>query len=98
MSTMLPAVTFLGLAAPAGLPGQSDAPRPDDGSQIEVALVTMGPGARFWERFGHNAIWIRDPIRGIDSLYNYGIFDFQAENFVLNFIQGRMEYLSLIHI
>jgi hypothetical protein len=54
--------------------------------------MTMGPGKRVWERFGHNAIWIHDPVRGTDQAYNYGLFDFRQQNFLLRFIQGRMWY------
>jgi hypothetical protein len=54
--------------------------------------MTMGPGKRVWERFGHNAIWIHDPVRGTDQAYNYGLFDFRQHNFLLRFIQGRMWY------
>jgi hypothetical protein len=57
-----------------------------------VYLMTMGPGQRVWERFGHNAIWIHDPINGSDQAYNYGLFDFRQENFLLRFAQGRMWY------
>jgi hypothetical protein len=54
--------------------------------------MTMGPGKQVWERFGHNAIWIHDPVRGTDQTYNYGLFDFGQENFLLRFVQGRMWY------
>jgi hypothetical protein len=54
--------------------------------------MTIGPGKRVWERFGHNLIWINDPIRGTDQAYNYGIFDFRQQNFLLRFVQGRMWY------
>jgi hypothetical protein len=54
--------------------------------------MTMGPGNRVWERFGHNAIWIHDPVKGTDQTYNYGLFDFGQEGFLLRFIQGRMWY------
>jgi hypothetical protein len=59
---------------------------------LTVYLMTMGPGKRVWERFGHNAIWIHDPVRGTDQAYNYGLFDFHQQNFLLRFIQGRMWY------
>jgi Domain of unknown function (DUF4105) len=62
------------------------------GSELTVYLMTMGPGKRVWERFGHNAIWIHDPVRGTDQTYNYGLFDLRQENFLLRFIQGRMWY------
>jgi hypothetical protein len=54
--------------------------------------MTMGPGKQVWERFGHNAIWIHDPARGTDQAYNYGLFDFHQQNFLLRFVQGRMWY------
>jgi hypothetical protein len=59
---------------------------------LTVYLMTMGPGKRVWERFGHNAIWIHDPVSGTDETYNYGLFDFGQQNFLLRFIQGRMWY------
>jgi Domain of unknown function (DUF4105) len=67
--------------------------RPSAGPpELTVYLMTMGPGKRVWERFGHNAIWIHDPVRGTDKAYNYGLFDLRQENFVVRFIQGRMWY------
>jgi len=86
--------TVLALAA-AALPAQQrGAVRPpaEPGSEISVALVTIGPGRLSWERFGHNAIWVRDPSIGLDAIYNYGLFSFQQESFLLRFIQGRMQY------
>jgi uncharacterized protein DUF4105 len=60
--------------------------------ELTVYLMTMGPGKHVWERFGHNAIWIHDPVHGTDQTYNYGLFDFRQHNFLLRFIQGRMWY------
>jgi hypothetical protein len=54
--------------------------------------MTMGPGPLVWERFGHNAIWIHDPADGSDLAYNYGLFDFQQQHFLLRFIKGQMWY------
>ena len=59
------------------------------GSELTVFLMTMGPGRQVWERFGHNAIWIHDPIHGTDQAYNYGLFDFHQQNFLLRFIRAR---------
>ncbi|NOY84066.1 MAG: DUF4105 domain-containing protein [Nitrospirae bacterium] len=58
----------------------------------EVLLVTIGPGALVWERFGHNGLWIRDPENGIDQVYHWGLFDFQSDNFWPKFLQGYMDY------
>ena len=78
------------LMAPAVAQGAVQKPEP--GSELRVYLMTMGPGAQVWERFGHNAIWIRDPASQPDSAYNYGLFDFRQENFLLRFIRGQMWY------
>jgi hypothetical protein len=52
----------------------------------------MGQGGQVYELFGHNAIWVRDPVTGIDSVYNWGVFDFQSEGFLVRFLQGDMRY------
>jgi hypothetical protein len=52
----------------------------------------MGPGADVWERFGHNAIVVEDQADGRRTAYNYGMFSFRQENFILRFVQGRMHY------
>src|SRR5690606_8121184 len=59
---------------------------------LQVFLMTMGPGQQIWERFGHNAIWVRDTVQGIDLVYNFGMFDSFAPGFVTNFIKGRPLY------
>jgi hypothetical protein len=65
---------------------------PSSGDDLDVALVTFGPGEEIWERFGHNAILIRDRTARTERLYNYGMFDFAQENFWLNFARGKMLY------
>jgi hypothetical protein len=62
------------------------------GDALSISLVTMGVGVRVWERFGHNAILVEDRVRGTRTAYNYGLFDFRQENFILRFVQGRMWY------
>ncbi|HKP77040.1 MAG TPA: DUF4105 domain-containing protein, partial [Longimicrobiaceae bacterium] len=72
-------------AQPLAAPSQAD-------TAVRIYLLTMGPGDEVWEKFGHNAIWVHDPERGSDPAYNYGMFDFRQENFILNFARGRMLY------
>jgi hypothetical protein len=57
----------------------------------QVSLVTFSPGDIYWQRFGHNALVVRDGLGG-PRLYNYGTFDFRQKNFFLNFARGRMLY------
>jgi len=65
----------------------------DDGK--EAWLVTFGPGEIYFERFGHNAIWLREPAAGLDHTFNFGYFDFEQEDFFLRFLRGRMLYFSI---
>jgi membrane-associated HD superfamily phosphohydrolase len=57
-----------------------------------VSVVTCGPGDALYTAFGHSAFRIFDPITGIDKVYNYGTFDFNAPNFYLNFAKGKLTY------
>jgi hypothetical protein len=92
----IPVTLLLALLLAAGVPARAQqtsvAPFTGDGSELTVYVMTMGPGSLVWERFGHNAIWVHDAARGTDKAYNYGLFDFEQENFILRFVQGRMLY------
>ena len=67
----------------------------EDPAILQVALVTVGPGEVYWERFGHNAILFQESRTGETRLYHFGVFDFGAEDFFLEFIRGRMAYLAV---
>ncbi len=64
----------------------------DSGENLQISVLTFGPGEIYWERFGHNAILVRDRAAGSAIAYNYGVFDFRQKNFFLNFARGRMLY------
>ncbi|MGD8278929.1 MAG: DUF4105 domain-containing protein [Gemmatimonadota bacterium] len=61
-------------------------------ASLRVYLMTMGQGDAVWEKFGHNAIWIRDEQRGLDVAYNWGVFDFDQPGFYTKLMRGRMQY------
>ena len=63
------------------------------GANLQVDLISYGPGATYWERFGHDAIELRDTVSGESVDFNYGVFDFGEQGFLLNFARGRMHYL-----
>ena len=63
---------------------------------LEVSLITYGPGAIYWERFGHDAIRIRDRVSGESADFNYGVFDFEDRAFLWNFARGYMRYMIAI--
>ncbi|HJT98125.1 MAG TPA: DUF4105 domain-containing protein, partial [Rhodanobacteraceae bacterium] len=90
-SCLVALALFVLLPARAQSSSDSRFPIPDS-PPLEISLLTIGPGPIFWERFGHNAIVIRDREAGIEVTFNYGIFDFEQENFLANFARGNMRY------
>lgn len=64
----------------------------EPGDTISVSVVTFEPGSEYWQRFGHNALLLRESTRDVAITYNYGLFDFQQKNFFLNFARGEMVY------
>lgn len=63
-----------------------------DGPPPRIGVVTMTPGEEYWARFGHNAIVVDDPARGLRISYNFGYFDFDQPGFFVNFLRGHMRY------
>ena len=84
--------SLIAAAATAQVSNDSQFPIPDSQPPLEISLLTVGPGPIFWERFGHNAIVVRDAQAGTAIAYNYGIFDFEQGDFLLNFARGNMRY------
>lgn len=78
----------------AGAAPRAPAPAqpPEPGSDLTVYLLTFGWGDVVWERFGHNAIWIKDRARGTDMTYNWGMFDFNQPRFIWRFVTGDTRY------
>lgn len=52
----------------------------------------MQPGEVFFERFGHDAIVVVDPVTGQATSYNFGFFDPSEPDFVPRFARGEMMY------
>ena len=75
-------------AAPAPAPGRVPVP----GETLTVHLLTVGPGDRVEELFGHNALLIRDSATGYEAAFNYGLYDPTASGFLWSFFKGRMMY------
>jgi hypothetical protein len=84
--------TLLTALAGAASASRAQAPGRAPGSELTVYLATIGPGDQVWEKFGHNAIWIRDAVTGTTIAYNYGIFDFEQDRFIPRLMKGDMLY------
>lgn len=60
---------------------------------IEVSILTCTPGKDMYAKFGHTALRVRDYTSHRDIVFNYGCFDYNANNFVLKFLLGQTDYL-----
>ncbi|WGF92725.1 DUF4105 domain-containing protein [Aequorivita marisscotiae] len=58
----------------------------------EISILTIGPGAELYDKFGHSAFRIQDTLNEVDVVFNYGKFDFDTPNFYTKFAQGKLLY------
>ncbi len=59
---------------------------------IEISILTCAPGKEIYSVFGHSALRIIDHKNALDTVYNFGIFNFNTPNFTLKFISGDLQY------
>lgn len=59
-------------------------------SDTVISLVTCYPGSDIYELEGHSAIRVVTP--NGDVAVSYGMFDFDAPNFVYRFVKGETDY------
>ena len=65
----------------------------DHSDSIRISLVTCSPGTAVYEVYGHTALRVEIPTIGVDAVVNYGLFSFEAPNFVWRFIKGETDYI-----
>lgn len=63
---------------------------------VQLSLLTIAPTNEVYNEFGHTALRIYDPINQVDLCYNYGVYDFEAPNFIMKFVQGRLPYMMSV--
>lgn len=59
---------------------------------VEVSLLTCSPGTELYSLYGHTALRYHDLRTGVDMTFNYGVFNFRQEFFILKFIFGLTDY------
>ena len=59
---------------------------------MQISLLTCAPGEELYARFGHTALRVVDPANQVDIVFNYGIFDFDTEQFYWKFVKGETWY------
>ena len=60
------------------------------GEDLEIKLVTIGPGDDVPSWWGHTALIVEDRRFKSSVFYNYGLFSFEEKNFFVNFAMGRL--------
>lgn len=59
---------------------------------IRISLLTCASGGEIYALFGHTAIRYENLTRDIDNVFNYGMFNFNAPNFIFRFALGETDY------
>ena len=75
-----------------GVSASLDSARAERGAHMSVAILTYGPGAFVFEKFGHIALALTDSSTGQDIAFNWGMFDFNQPNFLGRFLTGDTKY------
>ena len=64
-----------------------------DEPDIDISLITIGPGKPVYVWWGHTALVITDNTRHKDYFVNFGLFNFDMDNFYFNFVMGRLYFM-----
>lgn len=64
--------------------------------RLQASYITCRPGPEVYELVGHEALRIRgidEKGEVVDTVWNYGVFDFAAPNFIGRFVKGETDYI-----
>ena len=59
----------------------------------KISVLTFSPGQEVYTVYGHTAIRVIDNAKGLDVVFNYGVFGFYEANFILRFARGQTDYM-----
>ncbi|MBD5248721.1 MAG: DUF4105 domain-containing protein [Barnesiella sp.] len=59
---------------------------------VRVEFITCSPGSEIYELEGHAGLRVYTP-GGVDVIYNWGLFDFNSDNFAYRFVKGETDYM-----
>lgn len=60
----------------------------------QISLLTNAPwDEAVYTLFGHTSIRVYDPVRNINTVFNYGIFNISKDNFIFLFVKGETDYI-----
>ena len=84
-------VILFSLCAPQAI-AQTQTQQGDTPDSIRISLLTCASGGEIYSLFGHTAIRYENFTRGIDAVFNYGMFNFNTPNFIFRFALGETDY------
>lgn len=82
VALLLPVATLQAATAESNVPADS----------TRISLLTCAAGGEIYYLFGHTAIRYENFTRGVDVVFNYGVFDFNTPNFTFRFALGDTYY------
>jgi len=59
---------------------------------MQISVLTCAPGEDVYTAWGHTAIRIIDSVKQTDVVFNFGTFDFNTPNFLVEFLKGNLNY------
>ncbi|MFC4817342.1 DUF4105 domain-containing protein [Flavobacterium sp. GCM10023249] len=62
--------------------------------QTQISILTVDVANESHTLYGHTAIRVKDDSNHFDYVWNYGMFDFRTENFILKFVKGDLQYYA----
>ena len=84
---LLPLLLLFGLFTSSHLIAQDSSK-----AALQISILTCAPGEDVYTAWGHTAIRIIDSSKQTDIVYNFGTFDFNTPNFLLEFIKGNLNF------
>lgn len=65
--------------------------------KAKFSILTVDVANESHTLYGHTALRVQDSISHFDVVYNYGMFDFRTENFLLKFTKGDLQYYAAVY-
>ncbi|MDR1930684.1 MAG: DUF4105 domain-containing protein [Treponema sp.] len=62
------------------------------GEYLTLKAAVVGPGDELYLWWGHIGLVVEDALSGESRFYDWGVFNFEKENFFTNFALGRLLY------
>ena len=89
---------FILFLSPAGLSADTDLNDAliHDSGRYTLKLALVGPGDVLFFWWGHIGLVVEDNQTGRARFFDWGIFDWESENFLVNFAFGRLYYYCAV--